>query len=166
MVKRGGAKRLFPPYEIAYLYRLRKTQCCHNRFMYWVNRWWLRKLSRKTRIQIPAETKIGPGLYIGHTGRIIINSMAILGCNINIGTGVVIGSEARGSREGAPEIGSYVWIGANAVIVGKIKIGSDVLIAPGAYVNFDVPEHSIVIGNPGKIIHKMNAVDGYICSTV
>lgn len=30
------------------------------------------------------------------------------------------------------------------------------------HLNFDVPDHSIVIGNPGKIIHKENATEGYI----
>lgn len=33
-------------------------------------------------------------------------------------------------------------------------IGNDVLIAPGAFVNFDVPDNSIVIGNPGQIIPR------------
>lgn len=33
-------------------------------------------------------------------------------------------------------------------------MGNDVLIALGAFVNFDVPDNSIVIGNPGKIITK------------
>lgn len=33
-----------------------------------------------------------------------------------------------------------------------VKIGNNVLIAPNAFVNFDVPDNSIVIGNPGKII--------------
>ena len=36
------------------------------------------------------------------------------------------------------------------------------LIAPGSYINFDVPDNSIVLGNPGKIIHKDNAIEGYI----
>ncbi|MFY7814664.1 MAG: serine acetyltransferase, partial [Chryseobacterium taeanense] len=53
-------------------------------------------------------------------------------------------------------IGNNVWIGTNAVIVGGIVIEDDVLIAPGAYVNFNVPNNSIVIGNPGKIIPKEN----------
>lgn len=38
-----------------------------------------------------------------------------------------------------------------------ISIGNDVLIAPNAYVNSDVSSHSIVIGNPGVIIHKDHA---------
>ena len=41
-----------------------------------------------------------------------------------------------------------MWIGTNAVIVGGIEIGDDVLIAPGAFVNVDVPSGSTVIGNP------------------
>ena len=47
-----------------------------------------------------------------------------------------------------------------------VKIGEDVMIAPLAFVNFDVPPHSIVIGNPGKIIHKENATEEYICNMV
>lgn len=57
-------------------------------------------------------------------------------------------------------------MGANAVIVGNIRIGNDVLIAPGAYVNFDVPSHSIVLGNPAKIISRENATEGYITNIV
>jgi len=69
-------------------------------------------------------------------------------------------------KQGTPNIGNKVWIGTNAVIVGKITIGDDVLIAPNAYVNFDVPSHSIVIGNPGKIHFRNNATEGYINKTV
>ena len=43
-----------------------------------------------------------------------------------------------------------------------MTIGDDVLIAPGAYVNFDVPPHSVVLGNPGRIHHKENATQDYI----
>lgn len=59
-------------------------------------------------------------------------------------------------------IGNNVFIGINAVIVGNIHIGSDVLIAPNSYVNIDVPDHSIVIGNPAAIHANENATEGYI----
>ena len=74
----------------------------------------------------------------------------------------MIGQENRGKRKGTPIIGNEVWIGANAVIVGKINIGNNVLIAPLSYVNFDIPSNSIVIGNPAKIIPRENATEGYI----
>ena len=122
----------------------------------------LKSLQKKSFIQIPFSTNIGEGFYIGHEGRIIINPKVKIGKNCNIATGVVIGQENRGKREGTPTIGNKVWIGANCVIVGNIKIGNDVLIAPLSYINFDVPDHSIVLGNPGKIIHKQNATKNYI----
>ena len=75
---------------------------------------------------------------------------------------MTIGRENRGKREGSPIVGDCVWIGTNAVVVGKITIGDDVLIAPGAFVNFDVPPHSIVVGNPAKIISRENATEKYI----
>lgn len=43
---------------------------------------------------------------------------------------------------------------ANSVIIGNCHIGNNVLIAPGAFINFDVPDNFIVIGNPGKIIQR------------
>ena len=110
--------------------------------------------------------KIGEGFYIGHSGSLVINPQAKLGKNINIAAGVTIGQENRGKRKGAPTLLGDCWIGAGAVVVGNITIGEDVLIAPLSYVNFDVPAHSIVIGNPAKIIAKENATEDYICNRV
>ena len=59
-------------------------------------------------------------------------------------------------------IGNDVWIGINSVIVGNVKIGNDVMIAPNSFVNFNVPDYSIVFGNPGVIKHKMFATENYI----
>ena len=112
--------------------------------------------------QINPDTIIGEGFYIGHFGHIIINKFATIGKNCNIAAGVTIGQANRGRLQGYPTIGDYVWMGTNSIIVGKIIIGKNVLIAPGAYVNFDVPDNSLVIGNPGRIIAQENATEGYI----
>jgi serine O-acetyltransferase len=122
----------------------------------------LRRCSHRFSMQIPYDTNIGEGFYIGHFGTIIVNKLATIGKNCNITAGVTIGQANRGKYEGVPAIGDSVWIGGNAVIVGKIIIGNDVLIAPGAYVNFDVPDHSVVIGNPAVIKSKEDATNGYI----
>lgn len=159
-------RRLLRPYELKYIALFRKTQSCRIKplKLYYTLR--LKLLSYKTQIQIPARTSIDEGFYIGHSGRLIIHPDAILGKNMNIGTGVTIGGENRGERKGAPEFSGDCWIGTNAVVVGKVKIGKDVLIAPLSFVNFDVPDHSVVIGNPAKIIHKDNATSDYICNRV
>ena len=122
----------------------------------------LKHLSERTGIQIPTKTVIGKGFYLGHFGTVIINPNVKIGENVNIATGVTIGKTNRGIGQGTPVIGNEVWIGTNAVIVGNIKVGDDVLIAPGAYVNFDVPSHSIVLGNPATIHKRDYATEGYI----
>ena len=63
---------------------------------------------------------------------------------------------------GVPTIGNCVSVGINATIVGNVHIGNDVMVAPNAYINFDVPDHSIVVGNPGIIHHRENATERYI----
>jgi serine O-acetyltransferase len=128
---------------------------------YVYNRLWLNHYRFRYGFEISPTTVIGPGLYLGHFGGVVISPYAVLGSNINIAQGVTIGAASRGARRGAPTLGNRVWVGANAVIVGRVTIGDDALIGPGAYVNFDVPAMSIVIGNPGQIVSQSGSV-GYI----
>ncbi len=126
----------------------------------WLARLMVRHYMYKFGFQIGGQ--IGEGLYIGHFGTVIVSVNAVIGNWCNIGPGVTIGASRRGEKKGAPVLGDCVWVGTNAVLVGNIRIGSDVLIAPGAYVNMDVPDHSLVIGNPGKIIPREHATEGHI----
>lgn len=126
----------------------------------------MRHYSYKFGFQIPYSTKIGKGLYFSHFGTVVINQHAIIGENCNINHNVTIGRQNRGEKKGTPIIGNNVWMGCGSVIVGKIEIGDHVLIAPNSYVNFDVPSHSIVMGNPGKIIPKENPTQDYINNTM
>jgi serine O-acetyltransferase len=110
---------------------------------------------------VSPQTKIGPGLYIGHFGGVVISPYATLGANVNIAQGVTIGSTSMGPRKGTPTLGDRVWVGANAVIVGEITIGDDALIGPGAYVYFDVPNKGVVLGNPGIVVANTGST-GYV----
>lgn len=139
----AGRKRLVG--LVAYLWHRLQLHRCRFRFGY----------------DISPTTQIGPGFYIGHFGMLVISPLAVIGRNCNINQGVTIGATSRGSRLGAPTLGDRVWVGANAVIVGKVTIGSDALIAPGAFVNVDVPERAIFLGNPGKVV-SMTGSEGYV----
>lgn len=107
----------------------------------------------KYGIQIPIQTKIGKGFKMNHFGGIVINQNVVIGENCNVSQGVTLGNVSRGKLKGCPTIGDRVWIGANSVVVGKITIGNDVLIAPLSYVNFDIPDKAVVMGNPAKIVN-------------
>lgn len=122
----------------------------------------LRHYQIKYGFQIYPETQIGEGFYLGHWGSLVINPDTVIGKNCNIAQGVTIGQQNRGKNEGTPVIGDEVWVGANAVIVGAVTIGNNVLIVPNSYINFDVPPNSVVLGNPAKIIPTENATEGYI----
>ena len=119
----------------------------------------------KYGFDISPTTNIGRGLYIGHFGGVVISPYAILGSNVNIAQGVTIGAASRGARTGAPTLEDRVWVGANAIVVGNITVGHDALIAPGAYVNFDVPPMAVVLGNPGKVVSSAGSM-GYVNNTL
>lgn len=147
---------------IYFLYHLRRAKGSNNCLSRLISKIILRAYRHFYGLEIYCETQIGKGFYIGHPYGITINPDAIIGENCNVHKGVVIGRENRGKRKGAPVIGNRVWIGINSAIVGNIKIGDDVLIAPCSYVNCNVPSHSIVFGNPCIIKHRDNATEGYI----
>lgn len=158
-----GARR---GYTKQFSYYFRKCQTTRDRFLKTYYRCRFKRLKDKHGIEVSYNTQIGKGLYIGHPYNITINSDSVIGENCNIHKGVTIGQENRGKRQGAPTIGNCVWIGINATIVGKVHIGNDVLIAPNAFVNCDVPDHSIVFGNPCIIKHSDHATEHYINRTV
>lgn len=159
-------KKCFSP-NLHYIYWLRNTQK-HSKSSL-IGKFYrliLRHYQIKYGFQIYAETEIGEGLYLGHWGALVINPKAKIGKNCNIAQGVTIAQANRGKNEGVPVIGNEVWIGPNAVIVGNITIGNNVLIAPNAYVNMDVPDNSIALGNPAIVTSKQNATEGYINNKV
>mgnify|MGYP000195280043 CR=1 FL=1 len=164
-VYKAGVRSLaqwFISHQIRYVYWWRKANKSPNI----LNRMILKRYSKKYGLEISISAKIGRGLYLGHPYNITIGGGVQLGNNVNLHKGCTIGRENRGKREGVPTIGDNVAIGINATVIGNISIGSDVMIAPNSFVNFDVPDHSIVIGNPGVIHRKENATEGYIAFCV
>ena len=49
-----------------------------------------------------------------------------------------------------------VWIGANAVVLAGVEIGKHAVVGAGAVVTKDVPDYSVVVGNPAKIIKVLD----------
>ena len=112
-------------------------------------------------LEIPNFKTIGRNLVLAHPSGITVNPQAIIGDDCVIFKNVTIGSIRSGKREGVPQIGNHCVIGAGAFVCGGIHIGDNVLIAANSFVDFDVPDNSIVIGNPGIIHHKDNATKDY-----
>ncbi len=122
----------------------------------------LERMERKTGINFENNMSIGKGFIIGHWGKIVLNGKAKYGNQFFVTHNVTIGRDIRGKRKGTPTFGDRVVVRTNSTVVGNIHIGNDVLIAPNTFVNFDVPDHSIVIGNPATIHHRDNATEGHL----
>lgn len=108
----------------------------------------LRHLSFQTGFQIDPGS-FGKGLMIYHYGSIVVNDNARIGDYATIYPGVVIGAKSNG----CPHIGNHCFIGAGSKILGGVKIGNNVTIAPNAVVVKDVPDNAVVAGVPAKIIN-------------
>ena len=86
------------------------------------------------------ETFTDDGALIGH--QVIL---ATLNHNLD--------SNHRGDLlAGAIHIGKNVWIGAHATILPGVAIGEGAVVAAGAVVTKDVPDHTVVGGVPAKVI--------------
>ena len=59
------------------------------------------------------------------------------------------------------EIGNNVFIGCNTTILPNVKIGNNVIIAAGSIVNKDIPDGTVIGGNPAK---KISSFDEYVIS--
>ncbi|MGN7205947.1 acyltransferase [Pedobacter sp. SAFR-022] len=53
-----------------------------------------------------------------------------------------------------------VWIGANCVVTAGVRLGRHCVIGAGSVVTKDVPEFTVAVGNPAKVIKKYNINDG------
>lgn len=103
-----------------------------------------------TGFSLPYSADIYPGLYLGHYGPTLVNADATVGAGCNISQGVSIGVSGQGAERGAPVIGKHVYIGAGAVVVGPITVGSGSVIAANSLVARDVAPGTTVIGVPAR----------------
>jgi serine O-acetyltransferase len=103
-----------------------------------------------TGIELPCEVEIGRRFVIDHFGGIVISGYAKFGDDCRIRNGVVVGL-ARVDDPCAPVIGDRVDIGAGAKVLGRIRIGNDVLIGANAVVTIDVPDNCIAVGVPATV---------------
>jgi len=102
-------------------------------------------------------------LIILDVGKVTIGKNAVLAPNVAIYTaGHPLHPDSRNSgyEYGIPvTIGDNVWIGGNTVIMPGVTIGSNVVIGGGSVVTRDIPDWSVAVGNPCKVIRNVTEED-------
>lgn len=71
------------------------------------------------------------------------------------------GGERSYEEGGGIEIGSDVWLGFGAQVMGKVKIGDGAVVAAGSVVMTDVPPYAVVVGNPARVM-KFRFTEGAV----
>jgi serine O-acetyltransferase len=105
-----------------------------------------------TGIEIHPGATIGSGLFIDHGMGVVIGETTEIGDNVTLFQGVTLGGTGKQRGKRHPTVGSHVVVGAGAKVLGPITIGDYVKIGANSVVLQDVPDHSTVVGIPGKIV--------------
>lgn len=107
-------------------------------------------LEVKYSVLISSKAKIGAGLSLEHFIGIAIGQNVVIGRNCKIYQNVTIGQK----NDEYPVIGDNVVIYPGAKIIGGIKVGNNVQIGANAVVLQDIPDNSLAVGVPARILKR------------
>lgn len=113
-----------------------------------------------TGIEIHPGAKIGRRFFIDHGMGVVIGETTEIGDDVLLYQGVTLGGTGKEKGKRHPTIGNNVVIGTGAKILGNIRIGDFVKVGAGSVVIRSVPDHSTVVGVPGRVVRtKSEPVD-------
>lgn len=108
-------------------------------------------------IEISSKCFIGKGLYFPHTQGTVIGAWE-MGEDVTIFQGVTLGAKEADflyEQKYRPVVGNNVIVGAGAKVLGGVFIGDNSKIGANAVVLENIPENSIAVGIPAKILKNL-----------
>lgn len=112
-----------------------------------------RRLQRKYGVFLSYNTVFDSSLMLKHPVGIIIGEGVRIGKNVVIFQNVTIGRSDTFVKA-YPDIGDNVIIYSGAVIVGSVKIGKNCIVGANTVVTKDIPDNSIAVGVPARILKR------------
>ena len=129
---------------------------------------------RDARIQNVSGTdkiriRIGDNTGIGYRFSVLAGADVTIGNNVAVASDVFLSSGSHGidpeieqSYGCQPYLGQPIvikdgaWLGEKVIVLTGVTIGEKSIVGAGSVVTRDVPDYSIAVGNPAKVIKKYN----------
>ncbi len=111
-----------------------------------------------TGIDIHPGAEIGSNFFIDHGTGVVIGETAEIGDNCTLYQNVTLGGTSLKREKRHPTLGNNVVVGAGAKILGPVKIGNNVKVGANSVVTKDIPDNSVVVGVPGRVISRNGKV--------
>src|SRR5436190_10208373 len=105
-----------------------------------------------TGIEIHPGATIGRRFFIDHGSGVVIGETTEIGDDVLLYQGVTLGGTGAEKGKRHPTLGNSVVVGTGAKILGNIRIGDNVKVGAGSVVVHPVPDHSTVVGVPGRVV--------------
>ena len=127
---------LYPSFRVQIYYKI--AHYLYKRKHYFLARFLSERAKRKTGIEIHPGAIIGSNLFIDHGCGVVIGETAIIGDNVTLFHGVTLGGTGKEKGKRHPTVGNNVFIGANSVV------------------SKDIPDNTIAVGNPCKVVKTLD----------
>src|SRR3989442_2995133 len=105
-----------------------------------------------TGIEIHPGASIGRRFFIDHGSGVVMGETAEIGDDCLLYQGVTLGGTGNEKGKRHPTLGNGVVVGTGAKVLGAIRIGDYVKVGAGSVVVHPVPDHSTVVGIPGRVV--------------
>lgn len=143
----------YPGLHAIWLHRLahwfwKKNHYLTGRFISHLNRF-------LTGIEIHPGATIGKRFFIDHGMGIVIGETTIIGDDVLLYKGVVLGGTSLEKEKRHPTIGNNVVVGTGAIVLGDIEIGDNCKVGAGSVVTKSAPPGSTIVGIPGKTLESL-----------
>lgn len=105
-----------------------------------------------TGIEIHPGARIGRRFFIDHGMGVVIGETTVIGDDVLLYQGVTLGGTGHEKGKRHPTLRNHVVVGSGAKVLGAIELGEWSKVGAGSVVVKHVPDHSTVVGVPGRIV--------------
>jgi acetyltransferase-like isoleucine patch superfamily enzyme len=133
---------------------------CKNRIFYWALWNLFSRVGHRRNLRVGKNSGWNWGCWINAYGGITIGSNVIIGpyCVIHSANHIFADTTIPINKQGFEKLPVKIeddcWLGAKVIVLPGVTIGKGCVIGAGSVVTHDIPEYSVAVGNPAKVIRS------------